>query len=93
MLKSDLIAILVAKRQLTQKQAELTIETIFDSMKKALCKGDNIEIRGLGAWCASRPSSRCWRLPQPAPEAGSSWLSAPSRDPIRRWSNSSPTSR
>ena len=50
MLKSDLIAILVAKRQLTQKQAELTIETIFESMKTALCKGDNIEIRGLGAF-------------------------------------------
>ena len=50
MLKSDLIAILVAKRQLTQKQAELTVETIFDSMKQALCKGDNIEIRGLGAF-------------------------------------------
>ena len=50
MLKSDLIAILVAKRQLTQKQAEMTIETIFDSMKKALCNGDNIEIRGLGAF-------------------------------------------
>ena len=50
MLKSDLIAILVAKRQLTQKQAEQTVETIFDSMKDALCKGDNIEIRGLGAF-------------------------------------------
>ena len=50
MLKSDLIAILVAKRQLTQKQAEATIETIFDSMKSALCQGDNIEIRGLGAF-------------------------------------------
>ncbi|HET9752770.1 MAG TPA: HU family DNA-binding protein [Myxococcales bacterium] len=50
MLKSDLIAILVAKRQLTQKQAEQTIETIFESMKAALCKGDNIEIRGLGAF-------------------------------------------
>ena len=50
MLKSDLIAILVAKRQLTQKQAELTIETIFDSMKQALCRGENIEIRGLGAF-------------------------------------------
>ena len=50
MLKSDLIAILVGKRQLTQKQAEITIETIFDSMKFALCKGDNIEIRGLGAF-------------------------------------------
>ena len=50
MLKSDLIAILVAKHKLTQKQAETTIETIFDSMKSALCAGENIEIRGLGAF-------------------------------------------
>ncbi|HYD41456.1 MAG TPA: HU family DNA-binding protein [Anaeromyxobacter sp.] len=50
MLKSDLINILVVKRGVTQKQAEATIETIFDSMKDALCKGENIEIRGLGAF-------------------------------------------
>jgi integration host factor subunit beta len=50
MLKSDLIAMLVAKRQLTQKQAEQTVETIFEAMKNALCRGDNIEIRGLGAF-------------------------------------------
>jgi len=50
MLKSDLIAILVAKRQLTQKQSETTVETIFESMKSALCEGENIEIRGLGAF-------------------------------------------
>jgi len=50
MLKSDLINILVVKRGVTQKQAELTIETIFESMKVALCKGENIEIRGLGAF-------------------------------------------
>lgn len=50
MLKSDLINILVVKRGVTQKQAEATIETIFDSMKAALCKGENIEIRGLGAF-------------------------------------------
>ena len=50
MLKSDLINFLIAKRQLTQKQAEQTVETIFESMKVALCKGDNIEIRGLGAF-------------------------------------------
>ena len=35
MLKSDLINILVAKRGVTQKQAEATIETIFESMKDA----------------------------------------------------------
>lgn len=50
MLKSDLINILVEKRGVTQKQAEATIETIFESMKTALCKGENIEIRGLGAF-------------------------------------------
>lgn len=50
MLKSDLINILVAKRGVTQKQAEATIETIFNSMKEALCRGENIEIRGLGAF-------------------------------------------
>jgi len=38
MLKSDLIAILVAKRQLTQKQAGAHHREIFESMKAALCK-------------------------------------------------------
>ncbi len=50
MLKSDLINILVVKRGVTQKQAESTVETIFESMKTALCKGENIEIRGVGAF-------------------------------------------
>jgi integration host factor subunit beta len=50
MLKSDLIAILVQKRGITQKQAESTVETIFECMKDALCAGENIEIRGLGAF-------------------------------------------
>lgn len=50
MLKSDLITILVQKRGITQKQAEMTVETIFECMKDALCKGENIEIRGLGAF-------------------------------------------
>jgi integration host factor subunit beta len=50
MLKSDLINILVSKRGITQRKAEATIETIFESMKDALCRGENIEIRGLGAF-------------------------------------------
>jgi integration host factor subunit beta len=50
MLKSDLINVLVSKKGMTQKQAEATVETIFESMKEALCRGENIEIRGLGAF-------------------------------------------
>jgi integration host factor subunit beta len=54
MLKSDLINILVAKRGVTQKQAEATIETIFGVMRDSLCRGENIEIRGLGAFHVKR---------------------------------------
>lgn len=50
MLKSDLVNLLVEKRKITQKQAEQTVEVIFESMKDALVKGENIEIRGLGAF-------------------------------------------
>jgi len=54
MLKSDLINALVQKRGITQKQAEQTVETIFEAMQSALCKGENIEIRGLGAFHVKR---------------------------------------
>jgi integration host factor subunit beta len=50
MLKSDLVATLVTKRGITQKQAEQAVETIFDAMRDALVKSENIEIRGLGAF-------------------------------------------
>lgn len=50
MLKSDLVAKLMERFAISQKQAEQTIETIFEAMKLALCKGEHIEIRGLGAF-------------------------------------------
>ncbi|OGW37359.1 MAG: integration host factor subunit beta [Nitrospirae bacterium RBG_13_39_12] len=33
---------------LTRKQTEIVVETVFDSMKEALVKGEKIEIRGFG---------------------------------------------
>lgn len=50
MLKSDLVNLLVERRRITQRQAELAIEQIFGSMKESLLRGENIEIRGLGAF-------------------------------------------
>ena len=61
MRKSDLITILVDKRNITQKQADtgpVTVD-IFECMTQALCGGDNIENPA-----ASGPStSRSIRLP------------------------------
>ena len=50
MLKSDLVTLLIEQRKLTQRQAEETVDVIFDAMKTALVRGENIEIRGLGAF-------------------------------------------
>jgi integration host factor subunit beta len=50
MLKSDIVAILEERHDVTQKQAEATVDVIFEAMREALIAGENIEIRGLGAF-------------------------------------------
>ena len=49
MTKSGLIEKVAAKvERLTLKQTEIIVDTVFDSMKDSLAKGDKIEIRGFG---------------------------------------------
>ena len=64
MLKSDLVNLLITKKGLTQKQAEATVEVIFGSMKDALVRGENIEIRGLGAFHVKHYGSYQGRNPK-----------------------------
>ncbi|NWF76420.1 MAG: integration host factor subunit beta [Nitrospirae bacterium] len=49
MTKSVLIEKVAEKvGSLTRKQTEIVVETVFDSIKEALIKGEKIEIRGFG---------------------------------------------
>jgi len=48
MLKSDLVNLLISQRGLTPRQAEDTVDHIFDTMAAALTRGEHIEIRGFG---------------------------------------------
>jgi integration host factor subunit beta len=48
--RSDLVEILAKKTNLTQKKAELVINTIFKEMTEALKNNDKIEIRGFGSF-------------------------------------------
>ncbi len=49
MTKSALIEKIVEKsKALTKKQTELVVESIFDSIKEALARGEKVEIRGFG---------------------------------------------
>src|SRR5713226_2400871 len=49
-IKLDIINEVVNKTGITKTKAELAVETVFDSMKKALTKGDRIELRGFGVF-------------------------------------------
>ena len=50
MTQSKLIAILMEKESLTNKEAEAVVKLLFTEFKRALQKGDRIEIRGFGVF-------------------------------------------
>src|SRR5438270_91006 len=49
-IKLDIINEVVNKTGITKTKAELAVETVFDSMKKALALGERIELRGFGVF-------------------------------------------
>ena len=65
MTKSELIN-RVAERlpYLTRKDAEIIVNTIFDSMVDALVEGDRIEIRGFGSFKVKNRGDREGRNPK-----------------------------
>ncbi len=65
MTKSELIS-RVAERlpYLTRKDAEIIVNTIFDSMVDALVRGDRIEIRGFGSFKVKMRGNREGRNPK-----------------------------
>ena len=50
MIKLDIINEVVNKTGITKTKAELAVETVFESMRKSLSKGDRIELRGFGVF-------------------------------------------
>ena len=50
MIKQDLIQRVVERTGLPRTKAEVAVDTIFDSMKKALASGERIELRGFGVF-------------------------------------------
>ena len=48
LIKLDIINEVVNKTGITKTKAEMAVETVFESMKKALANGERIELRGFG---------------------------------------------
>src|SRR5437588_6418259 len=47
-IKLDIINEVVGRTGITKTKAEMAVETVFETMKKALRNGDRIELRGFG---------------------------------------------
>ncbi len=50
MIKLDIVNEVVERTGITKTKAEVAVETVFQSMKKALARGDRIELRGFGVF-------------------------------------------
>ena len=50
MIKLDIINEVVSRTGITKTKAELAVEAVFETMKKALANGDRIELRGFGVF-------------------------------------------
>ena len=48
MIKLDIINEVVNRTGITKTKAEMAVETVFESMKRALGRGERIELRGFG---------------------------------------------
>ena len=58
MTKADLVEQVTALGDLTRRDSEVIVETIFDSVIGALQSGDKIEIRGFGSFRIRQRNAR-----------------------------------
>jgi integration host factor subunit beta len=65
MTRSDLVDALAARfTQLGQRDAELAVKAILETMSEAMVKGHRIEIRGFGSFSVNHRAPRMGRNPR-----------------------------
>jgi integration host factor subunit beta len=64
MTKADLIEEVSRLAELTRKDSEVIVDTIFDSVVRSLRVGDKIEIRGFGSFRTRQRNARTGRNPK-----------------------------
>jgi integration host factor subunit beta len=65
MTKRDLIEEVVKLYpQFSRRDAEVMVNTVFDSMTKALCRGERVEIRSFGSFVVKQRHAREGRNPK-----------------------------
>ncbi len=68
MIKVDLVNRIVARTGVNKSRAEQAVDTIFDSIKKALKNDDRIELRGFGVFSVKPRKTGIGRNPRTGSE-------------------------
>lgn len=64
MTKADLVDQVIALGDLTRRDSEIIVDTLFDSVVGALKAGDKIEVRGFGSFRTRQRKPRTGRNPK-----------------------------
>jgi integration host factor subunit beta len=64
MTKADLVEEVSRVTELTRKDSEVIVDTLFDSVIKALKTGDKLEVRGFGSFRVRQRNARVGRNPK-----------------------------
>jgi len=64
MIKADLITSIAKKLSISKQEAESGVNLFFDTIKDAILKGEEIEIRGFGSFRFRNRTSRSGRNPR-----------------------------
>lgn len=64
MTKADLVEEVAKVTELTRKDSEVIVDTLFESVIKALRVGDKLEVRGFGSFRVRQRNSRVGRNPK-----------------------------
>ncbi len=64
MTKADLVEEVARVTQLTRKDSEVIVDTLFESVIKALKAGDKLEVRGFGSFRVRQRNARVGRNPK-----------------------------
>jgi len=64
MTKADLVEEVAKVTELTRKDSEVIVDTLFESVIKALRTGDKLEVRGFGSFRVRQRNARIGRNPK-----------------------------
>ena len=66
--KSELVANVAAKAEITKKDAEKAVAAVFESIQGALVEGDKVQLIGFGTFEVRERAARVGRNPQTGEE-------------------------